>query len=188
MLYQIDDLEFEIERLIQNSPELGSSWFELVDFNKDGHLDIILTTGDNADYSPFPKPYHGLSIYLNDGKNQFIKKYFHPIYGATRVLTKDYDFDGDIDFAILSFFPEENYSKSEKFIYLETLDPYSFIFNSYTLGDVFSDRWMVMDHGDVDLDGDFDIILGAFALSIEEKLLAKTKGETVVLLLENTQN
>ena len=50
----------------------GSSYLELADMNNDGHLDILYTNGDNADYSYVLKKYHGLRIFINDGKNQFL--------------------------------------------------------------------------------------------------------------------
>jgi hypothetical protein len=62
---------FTQQTLIRFPPCYGSSSFELVDFNKDGYPDILYTCGDNADFSPVLKPYHGIYIYLNDGHNHF---------------------------------------------------------------------------------------------------------------------
>ena len=56
--------QFEEKRVLRFPPMYGSSFFELVDFNKDGFQDFIYTCGDNADYSQVLKPYHGIYIYL----------------------------------------------------------------------------------------------------------------------------
>ena len=48
-----------------------------------------------------------MRIYLNDGKNSFTEKYFYPINGASKVVSEDFDKDGDLDFAVISIFPEE---------------------------------------------------------------------------------
>lgn len=67
---------FRDERILRLSPSYGSNYFELVDFNNDGFMDILSSNGDNGDYPPILKAYHGIRIYLNDGKNQFREKIF----------------------------------------------------------------------------------------------------------------
>ena len=51
---------FREERKLRFPPSYGSTYFELADFNRDGHPDILYTAGDNADYWPILKPYHGI--------------------------------------------------------------------------------------------------------------------------------
>lgn len=53
IFFQKDNLEFSIDQVIVMGPEYGSSWFSLLDYNNDGHQDILLSNGDNADYSRF---------------------------------------------------------------------------------------------------------------------------------------
>lgn len=65
---------FREERILEFSPSHGSNYFELSDMNNDGHQDIIATNGDNGDYPPILKDYHGIRIYLNNGSNQFHEK------------------------------------------------------------------------------------------------------------------
>lgn len=89
--------KFSYQVLMKFPPVYGSSYFELVDFNGDGHSDILYTNGDNADYSPVLKPYHGVRIFLNDGLNQFSELLFHPMHGASMAKGADFDQDGDID-------------------------------------------------------------------------------------------
>ena len=188
-LYQEGDLNFRLETLIELGPEYGSSWFQLVDYNADNHQDIVLVNGDNADFSIFPKGYHGLRLYLNDGKNRFEQKWFYPIYGATRVLAEDFDLDGDLDFAVLAFFPDFRNSPEEGFVYLENQSGSSFDFKSFTFPAVAYNRWLVMEKGDYDQDGDLDILLGANSLSIDRENFHLTRtgqpDQHKLLLLEN---
>ena len=95
--------KFEQEEVLRFQPIFGSSYFELADFNKDGYPDIVYTCGDNADYSPVLKPYHGVYIFMNDGSNHFKQQYFFPMYGCFKAIARDFDGDGDLDIAAISF-------------------------------------------------------------------------------------
>ena len=95
-----------------------SQYLELADFNKDGFDDIVYVCGDNADKSPILKNYHGIYIYLNDGKSNFTPSYFYPRIGAYKAIVLDYYLDGDLDIAAISFFPDYLRYPEESFIYL----------------------------------------------------------------------
>ena len=99
---------FDSKEVLRFPSVYGSSYFELADFNKDGYPDIVYTCGDNADYSPVLKPYHGVYIFLNDGKNNFTQKYFYPINGCYKAIARDFDGDGDLDLAKSLFLPITN--------------------------------------------------------------------------------
>ncbi|MCJ7466457.1 MAG: VCBS repeat-containing protein [Maribacter sp.] len=165
ILYQEADLNFRPEKVIRFSPIYGSSWFELVDYDGDGDKDIVTVNGDNADKTYVQKPYHGMRIYLNNGNNEFEQVYFYPLNGATRVIAKDFDKDGDIDFALLSTFPDYTNHPNYSFVYLENKEAKNYKFIPFTFSDSKAGRWFLMDSGDVDNDGDEDIILSAFSYS-----------------------
>jgi len=97
---------FSQEEVLRFSPAYGSSYFELADFNEDGYPDIVYTCGDNGDYSPVLKPYHGVYIFMNDKTNHFTQKFFFPINGCYKAIARDYDGDGDLDIAAISFFAD----------------------------------------------------------------------------------
>jgi len=149
---------FREERVLRFSPSNGSNYFELADFNEDGFLDIITSNGDNGDYPPILKPYHGIRIFLNDGRNQFEEKLFLPVNGIGKVIVRDFDQDGDLDLASIAYFADFKNNPSEAFIYWENKG--NFKFQPSTIMNVSEGRWIAMDAGDYDGDNDLDIILG----------------------------
>ncbi|HEA21417.1 hypothetical protein LCGC14_1010290 [marine sediment metagenome] len=165
ILYQSDNLVFNIEQVIRFSPISGSSWFEVLDYDGDGNQDIISVHGDNGDKTQVLKPYHGMRIHLNDGTNHFSEAFFYPFHGATRSVSRDFDQDGDIDIALISTFPDYSKRPEQSFIYLENKNSSDFNFQSYRLPENISGRWFLMDAGDVDSDGDEDIVLTCFTYS-----------------------
>jgi hypothetical protein len=182
------DFTFEETVLLRFPPVDGTSYFEIADFNNDGHFDILVTNGDNADYSMIVKPYHGVTIYENNGENMFTKRWFFPMPGASMAMARDYDNDGDIDIAAISFFPDFERTPDHGFLYFENQGDYKF--KPYRLPSTLVGRWLVMEAADYDNDGDIDLVLGANNF---RGLGANRKNyeywnthKTALLFLENT--
>lgn len=188
IFYNQGDNIFIEDVVLQFSPVYGSSSFQLVDFNKDGHKDILYVNGDNADFSFSLKNYHGVRLFFNDGNNQFIRSYFYPLHGATKAIAKDFDLDGDMDIVAIAFFPDFENGLQESFVYLENIGNLNF--EPYSFREAIDGRWLVMDVEDIDCDGDSDIVIGSFlhyvptiSQSISNEWLRKNYH---MIFLENT--
>lgn len=149
---------FEEQTLLRFPPCYGSTYFELDDFNGDGYPDILYTCGDNGDFSTVLKPYHGVYIFLNDGHNHFTQRWFFPINGCYKAVARDFDGDGDLDIATISYFADFKRQPEEGFVYLR--NDGGFDFHPFTLPEGKLGRWIAMDVGDFDGDGRPDIMLG----------------------------
>ena len=151
---------FEPVTILEQSPTWGYAGMEIADMNGDGRPDLITANGDNGDFAVPLKAYHGIRIYRNDGTNHFTEKFFYPMHGAYKAVARDFDGDGDLDIAAIAFFPDFSSATPANFVYLENLGDWKFA--PSTLPESGDGRWMVMDAGDWDGDGDDDIVLGSF--------------------------
>jgi hypothetical protein len=179
--------KFREERVLQFPPVYGSNYFQLLDFNNDGWMDILTTQGDNADYSMVAKAYHGIRIFLNNGRNQFDEKFFLPQYGSQKAIPADFDNDGDMDIAAIAFFPDYEKAPMESFIYWDNIGDTSFFPSTFSRAA--DGRWLTMDAGDYDGDGDLDLVLGNadFAAgTIPQKIRQHWREQSMsAIILEN---
>jgi hypothetical protein len=152
--------EFRAWPIFETHPAYGHTYFELQDFNDDGLMDILAVNGDNVDSDPYNtlKNYHGIRIYLNRRDLRFEEAYFYPMYGAFGARAADFDNDGDLDIAAISFYPDFTAERWESFAYLRNEGDLTF--SAHTSEELTSGRWITMDAGDVDGDGDVDVVLG----------------------------
>lgn len=195
VFYNSRNGEFEKKRLLRFPAVYGSVSFVLKDMNLDGYPDLVVVNGDNGDFSTIPKPYHGIRIFINDGRNSFDESFFFRQHGAYRAIAEDFDMDGDVDIASVSFFPDFMDNPLEGFVYLEnTSEGGTFSFRASTLPGLTSGRWIVSEVADVDDDGDLDLLLGSFT-SMSTGILGRgsgsderfQKGPAIVLLRNNTR-
>jgi hypothetical protein len=185
--YNQGNNRFREEQVLSFPPVYGSNGMQLCDLNGDGSPDIVTTNGDNADFSIVFKPYHGIRLFFNDGKNQFREESFLPVHGVQKAVAEDMDNDGDLDIVSLAFFPDFEKLPSESFIYWENIGKGAYA--RYTFPGVTNGRWMTMDVGDMEGDGDKDIILGSGVVGfgvVPDSLKERWNRNSVsVVILEN---
>jgi hypothetical protein len=179
---------FGMSLVFQRHPAFGHNYFELADFNGDGEMDLLVVNGDNGEYSSPLKKYHGIRIYLNKGNGRFEESYFFPLNGAVKAMARDFDGDGDLDIAAISFFPDYEKTPRESFVYLENKGGMKF--KPSTFAECIAGRWDSMDVGDLDGDGDLDIVLGSYirgptAVPEMLKQVWEKRGPSI-MILKNT--
>lgn len=180
--------EFRKKKLLQFPITYGSSSFQMVDFNNDGNMDILYTSGDNADYSPILKPYHGVYIYINNGNNRFNLEWFYPLHGAYDAKASDFNRNGKLDIAAISFYADFDNLPEESFVIFKNEGNLSFtpIHHPAATGG----RWISLDIADWNNNGYPDILLGNFLKDLfrsGNKDMEKYRGQPPFLLLENNR-
>jgi FG-GAP-like repeat len=178
--------KFKEKTVVQFPPVYGASYFELVDFNKDGFQDILLTNGDNWDYSAIKKPYHGIRLFLNDGRDNFTQAWFYPLFGTSKAMARDFDNDGDLDIATIAFYTELA-QPEHRFLYLKNEGNLNF--KAFSTPKAAHGKWLTMEIGDFDKDGDDDIALGSYFHNVGEMTQLMFQGIEVfpqLLILKNT--
>lgn len=179
---------FQAKRVLRFDPTWGSVDMEVRDMDKDGDLDIICANGDNADYPAILKSYHGIRIYENRGTLHFEEHSFLPLDGAYGIRVRDFDEDGDMDIAAVSFYPDYLQFPNSAFTYMNNQGDGQFTL--HTFSEVVKARWMVLDAGDADGDGDIDLILGGYDIKTSEVpvsvVQAWQQADAPLMYLENT--
>ena len=150
-------------------PAWGSNWIELVDLDQDGDEDVLLTNGDTLD-DMFPKPYHGVRWLEND-RGEYRPHDIGRMYAAHSSKAGDLDGDGDLDVVVSAFIPQANtrdqrYSMTydiPSLVWFEHIRPGEFRRHVIKRNDCFHAS---LDLGDVEGDGDLDIVVGNFTMTI----------------------
>jgi hypothetical protein len=152
--------KFETIPLLEFHPLYGLSDLNVQDINQDGFEDLILSNGDNADLSPILKPYHGIRIYYGDGSRAVTERWFYPMPGAMSIISADFDQDGLIEIAAVSYFPDFSQAERLDWLYFDQVE------NSkpeiFRLPMSIRCNWLTLSHGDFDQDGDLDIFTSSF--------------------------
>ena len=187
---------FRRQLVYQRPPSWGHSGFELADFNRDGLPDVLVTNGDNADFNTSPhKASHGVRLYLNRGGLRWELAWTAPMRGAYRAVARDFDGDGDLDIAAVSFFADYETAPQEGFLYFENHGlpgDRAWEFKARTLRPGATGRWISLEAGDLDGDGDDDLVLGSLIempTPVPDKLhgLWREKGPSVLILRNQTK-
>jgi hypothetical protein len=177
MVWDVETDSFKGEEILQFKPEYGASDFQLKDIDNDGDKDIILSNGNNGDYSKVLKDYHGVRIYLNDGNKKFTEVFYAPMHGASKIEVEAFDLDGDLDILMISNFGNMSDPKFKSVQLLRNDGELNF--KREYIKDLPNYRWQTIDVADFDSDGDLDVFIGAFSINIGPKDSDVTKENDI---------
>jgi len=174
--------QFREKTLLAFQPAFGSSDFRYQDVTGDGVPDLILVNGDNADLSQTLKNFHGIRVFENDGSGSFKESWFYPIHGASGLEVGDFDEDGKTDLIVIAFFPDHSQAPKQNLIYFKQISTRQF--EPFVLGSSPDLHFLTIAKGDLDLDGDVDLVVGTFAF--DQLYNAPTQQWTPFIVLRNT--
>ena len=158
-------LQFKAQTLDQpQDPANGSSGLSLVDLDRDGDLDVLLTNGDTFD-SFYLKPAHGIEWLENQGDQKFVRHKITPMPGVHRALAGDMDGDGDLDIVAVALIPgnllsQQSTTEFDSLIWLEQTAPGKFERHRLESGQC---HHAALELADFDKDGDLDLAVPNFA-------------------------
>jgi hypothetical protein len=175
------------------TPVWGSSGIQLIDLDKDGDLDVLMTNGDTLDDFTI-RPFHGIRWLENKGEFPFLQHDLASMPGVHRAQATDMDGDGDLDVVACAFLPNARHPQFQNLQrqgnlddltavgWLEQVRPGEFRLHVLEKGKL---THVTLDLGDFDGDGDVDVLVGNFVGFTFGKSDTGYKSDTWVELWEN---
>lgn len=151
-------------------PVWGSSGIEMVDMDKDGDLDLLMSNGDSLDDFTV-RPFHGIRWFENEGSYPWKQHDLAIMPGVHRAQAADLDGDGDLDVVAVAFLPNAEHPAFQLLERQGNLAPFTSLgWLEQTTRGVFVPHPLeqgklthtTLDVADFDGDGDADVITGNF--------------------------
>jgi hypothetical protein len=175
------------------TPVWGSSGIQLVDLDRDGDTDVLMTNGDTLDDYTI-RPFHGIRWLENKGEFPFLQHDLAAMPGVHRAQAADMDGDGDLDVVACAFLPSARHPQFQNLQrqgelggfasvgWLEQARPGEFRLHTLERGAL---THVTLDLGDFDRDGDIDVLVGNFVGFTFGKSDTGYKTDAWVVLYEN---
>ena len=150
----------------------GMTGLDVIDLDNDGDEDLMFTNGATMDGDmPFgisPNDLHGIHWLVNDGTGNYTHQKIGDLWGAYSSTALDFDDDGDLDVVVSThqsyfYFPRE---PQMGMIWLENDGDMGFIRHNLTDAPPYI---ITIDSGDIDGDGDYDLIGGVYDIPFFEE-------------------
>ena len=144
-------------------PDFGSSWMSLLDFDRDGDLDVLSSNGDAFDYAPAnSRPWHGVQWLENTGSMQFDFHRLADLPGASSPEAADIDGDGDLDVVVVSAYNNWDDPSAMSLVWLENNGRRQFAMHRIASSPT---HLITLAAGDLDADGTVDLVTGGMHIS-----------------------
>lgn len=167
------DAQFHVQTLWAGpDPMFGSSGIELVDLDRDGDLDVLLTNGDAFD-DGFAKPCHGIQWLENLEGLEFSHHRIDDLPGVHRAIAGDVDLDGDLDIVAAVLLPAQvmpaNLAEMQlaSIVCLEQTSPTHFVRH---ILEADCPHHATLELADFDNDGDLDFAVGLHSATTSQRL------------------
>jgi hypothetical protein len=157
------DNSYEERQLLEESSSYGFNSILVADLDGDGSFEVVLINGNNTEFVPTPlRPYHGLRVYSLGADVTLRERYHYPLHGAVRAGLGDFDGDGDLDIVVISLFPDWRETSPVSAVLLTNAGKSRFVPSRILSAS--GKRWLSIGVGDIDADGDADVVLGGALL------------------------